>query len=201
MRSGTRSAAVSLSPGDPVEVELNPPADAAQHRSRRIAAGKAGADRARAMRRKEDEKLPAAIGSMSSISTARSGDSRLRMRQDYPPKTVRTMPAGVARLSRSRRAGDRRSHTRNSAHESDAVFSRSAGLLSVSPGEPKVRGKIWFAGLDAAGEYRHERAISTGRAAASRPDAARAQRQLLGSREREAKHRRRACRSTIARLR
>ena len=87
------------------------------------------------------------------------------------------------------------------ARESDAVFSRSAGVLSAVAGAPRVPRKVRHAGLDAAGEHRHQRRVSAHRAPAPRSHPAHAQPELLGPRECARQRDRRACRSTIARRR
>ena len=102
-----------IAPGDPVEVELNPPADAPNTVRGKLLLGKlVRIDAMRATRRQKSSRDRMYVvdidGKERRFQAADEDD-------DVAADGVGTLPASAARLSRSRRARDRRPHARNSA--------------------------------------------------------------------------------------
>ena len=190
-----------LSPGDPVEVELVPPADAANTVRGELLHGKLVRSGNQRRRKRKMRQRPVAIGCMSSKSTARSGGSR-RPPKDYPLKSGSERCRQV--LLDFREVGVKviDDHTLEIRLTNPTpYFLDLTAFHALSPVNQKCVEKYGSPELDAAGQYRDQWGVSPGRAAAARSDSARAQRHLLGSRKRASSTSSMHFRSTIARRR
>ena len=175
-----------LRPGDPVEVELNLPADALNTVRGEVLRGKLvriddnehgcgrEVEHARPSVRRRDRRQGAAI------SGGRCATSRWPTASNRAGRCCSTSAKLGVRV-------DRRSHAGDRAREPDAVLARPARVLSAVAGASRLPGKVRHAGLDATGEHRHQRRLSAQRAAASAIASGSRSRQLLGPRQRAAR--------------
>ena len=183
-------------PGDPVEVELNPPADAPNTVRGEVLLGKLV--RIEEPSEKSDGE-PRATECSWSKSTAASGDFSRRRRRRARCRGRRAVPAGAAGFPRGRRPRHRRPHARDSPRRiprrTFSICWRSIRCRRCITAAWNIR----HAGLDAAGEHRHQRRVPACGTSHPRPHPARAKRQLLGPRQRALERRSTRSRSTIAR--